>query len=370
MHKIKKTAVLLAAAAFAAAAPASRTTETAVPTLTVYAKSSESVEESAEETAGESSRIASGAERSAGREVGSAGMEEVTPERLNDGAWEITVDTDPSMFRVERCLLTKEADSLTAEVTLGGSGFSGLYMGTAEEAVAAEDAAEEAAGADGTQDADSSEEPAPVGDGRLDIEYTEDEQGRYIFNVPVDGLNRELPCAAISKKKQKWYDHIMVFLADELPEDAFVSGDKPALVHDGAASGSGDSLREKTKAGVVVIGKKTGKDGGKEARAEIPDGEYQVAVALEGGSGRASVESPCTVTVTGGSAAARIVWSSSSYDYMIVNGEKILPVSREEHSVFEIPVSTWDEPMEVTADTVAMSEPHEIRYTLEFESPD
>ena len=35
---------------------------------------------------------------------------------------------------------------------------------------------------------------------------------------------------------------------------------------------------------------------------------------------------------------------------------------------FEIPVSVFDAEMEVTADTVAMSEPHEIDYTLNFDS--
>ena len=34
----------------------------------------------------------------------------------------------------------------------------------------------------------------------------------------------------------------------------------------------------------------------------------------------------------------------------------------------EIPVSVFDAEMDVTADTVAMSEPHEIDYTLNFDS--
>ena len=53
---------------------------------------------------------------------------------------------------------------------------------------------------------------------------------------------------------------------------------------------------------------------------------------------------------------------------MKVGLEKFLPVSAEEASTFEIPVLFFDRPMAVIADTVAMSEPHEISYTLCFDS--
>ena len=40
----------------------------------------------------------------------------------------------------------------------------------------------------------------------------------------------------------------------------------------------------------------------------------------------------------------------------------------DEHSTFEIPVSCFDWAMAVKADTTAMSEAHEIDYTLTFDS--
>ena len=52
---------------------------------------------------------------------------------------------------------------------------------------------------------------------------------------------------------------------------------------------------------------------------------------------------------------------------MIVDGEKYEPVIRRKLT-FEIPVTVFDAEMEVTADTVAMSTPHEIEYTLNFDS--
>ena len=65
---------------------------------------------------------------------------------------------------------------------------------------------------------------------------------------------------------------------------------------------------------------------------------------------------------------ARIEWSSSHYDYMVVQEEKLLPVKTEGNSVFEVPVSVFDEAIPITADTTAMSIPHEIEYTLTFAS--
>lgn len=100
----------------------------------------------------------------------------------------------------------------------------------------------------------------------------------------------------------------------------------------------------------------------------LADGSYTCEVTLEGGSGRASIQSPAALEVSGGSITAAIVWSSSSYDYMIVNGEKILPATLEGGSTFVIPVSALDKPMKVTADTLAMSTPHEIDYTLHFDA--
>lgn len=99
------------------------------------------------------------------------------------------------------------------------------------------------------------------------------------------------------------------------------------------------------------------------------DGEYSIQVDLEGGSGKASVTSPTILTVEDGKAYAQIQWSSSNYDYMIVDGEKYLPTNEEGmNSVFEIPILTLDEAMPVIADTTAMGAPHEIEYTLTFYS--
>lgn len=99
---------------------------------------------------------------------------------------------------------------------------------------------------------------------------------------------------------------------------------------------------------------------------EFQDGTYQMEVELLGGSGRASVTSPAKVEIKDGKAVATLEWSSPNYDYMVVNGEKYLPVNTEGNSVFRIPVEAFDRDITVIADTVAMSTPHEIEYTLNF----
>ena len=96
----------------------------------------------------------------------------------------------------------------------------------------------------------------------------------------------------------------------------------------------------------------------------LADGEYQVNVTLEGGSGRASVTSPTKLEVREGRAILTVEWSSSNYDYMVVANERYLPVNKGGNSTFEIPVAALDEPISVVADTTAMSTPHEIGYTL------
>ena len=99
---------------------------------------------------------------------------------------------------------------------------------------------------------------------------------------------------------------------------------------------------------------------------EFQDGTYQMEVELLGGSGRASVTSPAKVEIKDGKAVATLEWSSPNYDYMVVDGEKYLPVNTEGNSVFRIPVEAFDRDITVIADTVAMSTPHEIEYTLNF----
>ena len=100
----------------------------------------------------------------------------------------------------------------------------------------------------------------------------------------------------------------------------------------------------------------------------LTDGTYMIDVTLEGGSGKATVQSPAEMIVENGSASAVIIWNSPNYDYMIVDGNKFEFSGDGENATFTIPVIGFDYKMPVTADTTAMSKPHEIEYTLFFDS--
>jgi hypothetical protein len=104
----------------------------------------------------------------------------------------------------------------------------------------------------------------------------------------------------------------------------------------------------------------------KKAKA-LADGTYTVAVTLAGGTGKAKIASPVQLVVKDGQMSAILVWSSSNYDYMKVNGVRYDAVIEEGHSTFTVPVASLEEPLPVMADTVAMSTPHEIEYTITFD---
>ena len=100
---------------------------------------------------------------------------------------------------------------------------------------------------------------------------------------------------------------------------------------------------------------------------ELTDGNYKIEVTLSGGSGRASVESPAKIMVKGEMITATIVWSSPYYEYMLVDGVQYNPIRTEGNSTFEIP-DVLDKDMAVSASTIAKIEPHQIEYTLHFNS--
>ena len=99
------------------------------------------------------------------------------------------------------------------------------------------------------------------------------------------------------------------------------------------------------------------------------NGEYEIEVELRGGSGKASVESPTLLWITDKEEMnAQIRFSSPYYDYLILDGIRYEPINTEGNSLFEIPISQLDQEIAILADTTAMSQPHEIAYTLYFDS--
>ena len=255
----------------------------------------------------DTSNVASASDMAEVEEVVEEGMTPISGDKVKDGTYSVAVKSSSKMFDITACELTVEGGKMTATMHMGGKGYLYVYMGTGEQAAAADEADY--------------------------IPFTEEADGTHSFTVPVDALDEGIDCAAFSKKKEKWYDRTILFRADSLPMDAFADG----------VVTTPDSL-------------------------SLADGSYTADVALAGGSGRASVQSPAELTVKDGKVTAKIVWSSKNYDYMKVGDTKYDTVIEDEHSTFEIPVSCFDWAMAVKADTTAMSEAHEIDYTLTFDS--
>ena len=257
-----------------------------------------------------SSAVSSAASSEAASSVASSAAETAA---LPDGVYTAEFDTDSSMFHANEAVdgmgtLTVENGTMTFHVSLQSQKIVNLYPGMAADAPAHE-----------------SDWLQPTVDTVTYSDGTSDEV--YGFDIPVAAVDADFQLAILGTKGT-WYDHTVS-----------VSDAEPAA-EDAAA-----------------------------AAVEIPaDGSYTCAVTLEGGSGRATVESPAALTVADGIMTASIVWSSPNYDYMLVDGEKYLPVNTDGNSTFEIPVAALDTALAVTADTVAMSTPHEIDYTLTFDS--
>ena len=236
--------------------------------------------------------------------------------QLPDGDYTAEFSTDSSMFHVsEACdgkgTLTVKDGVMTIHISLGSKKILNLYPGLAEDAAK-----------DGAVLLEPTTDTVTYSDG-----MTEEVYG---FDVPVPAIGEEFNLALIGTKG-KWYDH-KVKVSDPVAEDSRE-----------AANGSF-------------------------AMSTLADGNYTIELTMEGGSGRASIQSPAQLAVADGAATATLEWSSPNYDYMLVNGEKYLPVNTEGNSVFEVPVKALDAPLTMIGDTVAMSTPHEVEYTVTFHS--
>lgn len=96
----------------------------------------------------------------------------------------------------------------------------------------------------------------------------------------------------------------------------------------------------------------------------LAEGLYDVETVVEGGSGKVSIISPSKLAVKDGKYILTIVWSSSNYDYMIVDGERYLNETPGKKSTFTFPVKDISSSISVKANTTAMSMPHEIDYEI------
>ncbi|MBR5679442.1 MAG: hypothetical protein IKX19_02225, partial [Clostridia bacterium] len=108
------------------------------------------------------------------------------------------------------CTLTVTDEGMTAHMTLSGKGFGKLYLGRGEDALNEDESAF--------------------------YLFGEDEEGRHTFDIPVEALDKPIPCAGWSIKKETWYDRDITFRSDSLPDGAVtVSGSSDWILWTAAA---------------------------------------------------------------------------------------------------------------------------------------
>ena len=351
------------------------------------------------------SQVAGSGEYAAAKNITKYGMLPVYGQDVADGSYEITVRSSSSFFRITEATLTVKEGEMTARITLSSHSYTHIFPGTGQEAAA-----------------------------RTEKDYlaAEDSNGACTFVFPVAALNRPLPCAAFSRKREKWYDRNILFEASSLPAEALrielpdydrIEEALELLEAKESGSGSGEPAAGQKKTGgkLIVVGQETtaaadaaeptaaaGENttaepteaAGENTAAEqaavtgepldvdaqgitfagndpfapveamevnLEDGEYAIEVNMTGGSGRASVSSPTYLIVRDGRAYARLIWSSTYYDYMIVGGVKYLNESTDGgNSSFTIPIAQMDAILPVIADTTAMGDQVAIHYSLTF----
>ena len=107
---------------------------------------------------------------------------------IADGTYNITVESSSSMFKVTNCELTVANGEMSAVLTLSGTGYGKLFVGTAEEAASADESAY--------------------------IPFVENAAGEYTYTVPVAALDTPVNVAAWSTKKSEWYDRELIFSSE------------------------------------------------------------------------------------------------------------------------------------------------------------
>ena len=286
-----------------------------------------------------------------------------------NGIYSMDVTSSSSMFKVVDCILTAKDGKMSAVLTLSGTGYGYLYMGTKEEAASADQSSW--------------------------IPYQVNEEGKYTYTVPVEALDKEIAVAAYSIKKGIWYDRTLTFqsetmkkIADLNSTDSENKGDSGNTGNSGTTGGSNNTGNTGTNNSVFpggsVPGTNSGKTDGNDGKADnvskyesdtsgstshvnsgttLKDGVYTPdRFTWSGGTGK--VQITCNkVTIQNGQAYATLVFSSDHYQYVKANGNKYYTTKGGGSATAVIPVAL-NQNNKIIGMTDKMSVAHEIEYTI------
>ena len=266
-----------------------------------------------------------------------------------DGIYTVDVTSSASMFRVVNCVLTVKDGTMSAVLTLSGTGYGYLYMGTKEEAAAA----------------DSSKW----------IPFVTDADGKYTYTVPVESLDKGISVAAYSIKNKIWYDRTLTFKSDTLKKIGDVDNTKPSDPSN--PTKPSDPGNNGTDNGTNTIPDNDGKaeneskyesdTSGSTSKVDsatgLADGVYKPdKFSWSGGTGKVRIT--CNkITVKNGQAYATLVFSSSYYQYVKANGNTYYTTKSGGSAVVTIPIAL-NKNNKIIGMTTKMSAAHEIEYNI------
>ena len=269
-----------------------------------------------------------------------------------DGVYTTTAETGTMMFRVVEIILTVKNGKMSAEITLSGTGYDYLYMGTAAEAAAVQE----------NQWIKCNNSSKPY------VEKGENKTGRT-YTIPISSLDTPIVMASHSERYKKWYDRSITVSSNNLKKIS--SGEAgngeggslnptPTVVE----TATKDSVKDTTPAEESKSESDTsGSTSQVNSKTKLKDGVYTPdKFTWSGGTGKVNITCD-KVTIKNGQALATIAFSSSAYQYVKANGKKYFPTHTGGKSIFVIPVEL-NKNNKIIGMTTKMSTAHEIEYSI------
>lgn len=268
-----------------------------------------------------------------------------------DGVYTTTTSTGAEMFRVVETILTVKNGKMSAEITLSGTGYDYLYMGTAAEA----------AGNQSQWIGFKDEEKSYIENG-------EEKTGRS-YIIPISTLDTPIAMASHSVKRDRWYDRSITVSSKNLKKlSSDEAGSNGGVNTNPTPTSDPTVTKDSTKDTTPAVESKSesdtsGSTSQVNSKTKLKDGVYTPdKFTWSGGTGKVSITCD-KVTIKNGQALATIAFSSSAYQYVKANGKKYFPTHTGGKSIFVIPVEL-NKNNKIIGMTTKMSTAHEIEYSI------
>lgn len=248
-----------------------------------------------------------------------------------DGVYTCDVASSSTMFKVVKSVLTITNGEISAVITMSGTGYDTLYLGTAAEA--AEDAENH-------------------------ISFVADAEGKYTFTIPVSQLDSPISIAAHGTK---WYDRTLTFQSETLaPAKENNPNPKPDPKPDNDPKPEDESKHDADTSGATsAVNNYT----------TLADGVYKPdGFTFSGGTGKVRISCD-KVTVKNHRSFATLTFSSTSYSYVKANGSTYYTTIGPNGASVTIPM-VLNRNNKVVGMTTKMSAAHEIEYTMFVSLPE